>query len=121
MVDAFTLALSQVSNKKMSKSFWFTLERSSGRTNTYLDETDHVGPCVRETVDRMGSVARCVDANRLYRDRTTMTQHDDSANQAHDDAAPAERHTMTKMYLAWHRDNCRCEPADTNDADTDAA
>jgi hypothetical protein len=50
-----------------------------------------------------------------------MTQHDDSANQAHDDAASAEGHTMT-TYIAWHRDNCRCEPADTNDAhDADTA
>jgi hypothetical protein len=48
-------------------------------------------------------------------------RYGDSANQAHDDAASAEGHTMT-TYIAWHRDNCRCEPADTNDAhDADTA
>ncbi len=44
--------------------------------------------------------------------------HDDSANQAHDDAAPTEGHTMAK-YIAWHTRNCNCTPADA--AHDDAA
>jgi hypothetical protein len=50
------------------------------------------------------------------KDMTTMTQHDDSANQAHDDAAPTEGHTMAK-YAAWHTRNCNCIPADTDAAE----
>ncbi|MGC9993469.1 MAG: hypothetical protein ABSD52_13900 [Candidatus Cybelea sp.] len=60
---------------------------------------------------------------------------DDSAN--HDDStATDDGKTAMQRYAAWHRENCRCEPADTNDtndtndahdadtvqdADTDAA
>jgi predicted phage terminase large subunit-like protein len=55
MVDAFTLALSQVSNRKMSKSFWFTFG-GNGPDEHYFGPDDH-SPCVEEAVPTMGSVA----------------------------------------------------------------
>jgi predicted phage terminase large subunit-like protein len=55
MVDAFTLALSQLSGKRMSKNFWFTFG-GSGRDEHYFGPDDH-SPCSEETVGSMGSVA----------------------------------------------------------------
>jgi predicted phage terminase large subunit-like protein len=54
MVDAFTLALSQVSNKKL-QGWWFTFG-GNGPDEYYYSPEDH-SPCAEEAVPTMGSVA----------------------------------------------------------------
>ncbi len=53
-VDALCLGLSQVSNRKMSKNFWFTFG-GNGPDEHYFGPDDH-SPCSEETVGSMGSV-----------------------------------------------------------------
>jgi predicted phage terminase large subunit-like protein len=55
MVDAFTLALSQLSGKRMSKNFWFTFG-GNGPDEHYFGPDDH-SPEREESVPTMGSVS----------------------------------------------------------------